>query len=76
MDRRDMLMGGLVTTLGLAGGPGPVVAKNNEESSPAIVECRTVSDILGEVEVATEKMWWCKTHGSLENLFFGSGSIT
>jgi fumarate hydratase, class II len=74
MDRRDMLMGGLVTTLGLAGGPGPVVATTNEESSPAAVEYRTETDSLGEVEVPTDKLWGGQTQRSLEHLSIGTGS--
>ena len=74
MDRRDMIMGGLVTTLGLAGGPGPVLATIHE-SSPATVEYRTETDSLGEVEVPADKLWGAQTQRSLEHFSIGQDII-
>ena len=76
MDRRDMLLGSVVTTFGLvAGSPGPVLAATHEDSSPAAVEQRTETDSLGEVDVPADKLWGAQTQRSLEHFSIGTDLI-
>jgi len=80
MDRRDMLMGSLVTTIGLAGGPVPAfsatsAASAQPESRPAMAGFRTETDSLGEVQVQADKLWGAQTQRSLEHFSIGPDLI-
>jgi len=80
MERRDLLKGGIVATLGFAGGPvlaaSPALvatswASAQEESQQAIGEERVETDSLGEVKVPADKLWGAQTQRSLEHFSIG-----
>jgi fumarate hydratase, class II len=80
MDRRDMLVGSLVTTIGLAGSPVPAfsgtsAASAQPESRPAMAGFRTETDSLGEVQVEADKLWGAQTQRSLEHFSIGPDLI-
>ena len=80
MDRRDMLVGGLATTIGLAGSPVAAfsvtpAASAQPESRPAMTGFRTETDSLGEVEVPADKLWGAQTQRSLEHFSIGKDLI-
>jgi len=80
MDRRDMLVGSLVTTIGLASSPAPAfsatsAASAQPESRPAMAGFRTETDSLGEVQVEADKLWGAQTQRSLEHFSIGPDLI-
>ena len=80
MDRRDMLVGSLVTTIGLASSPVPAfsgtsAASAQPESRPAMAGFRTETDSLGEVQVQADKLWGAQTQRSLEHFSIGPDLI-
>ncbi len=80
MDRRDMLVGGLATTIGLAGSPVAAfsvtpAASAQPESRPAMTGFRTETDSLGEVQVQADKLWGAQTQRSLEHFSIGPDLI-
>jgi fumarate hydratase, class II len=76
MERRDLLKGSLVATLGFAGSAVPVLAAvssapTQEVSTSRTVEYRTEIDSLGEVNVSADKLWGAQTQRSLEHFSIG-----
>src|SRR4051812_3169179 len=82
MERRNLLKGSLLASLGFAGSPAQVLAASpipaaaslgslHEEPAHATEGDRLEADSLGEVKVPADKLWGAQTQRSLEHFSIG-----
>ncbi|MGY3232988.1 fumarate hydratase class II [Luteibacter sp. HA06] len=71
MNRRDVLKSGVTASLAMASASALAVATSPVVPPPSRLVPRKETDSLGEVDVASEKLWGAQTQRSLEHFDIG-----